>query len=500
MSKENDQFKLIDSDSLMFTESTQRERVVFLLENLSNVGNGIIVSAIRRARLFHDKLDITPWMVTSNFNPNLADYVAELKEKGSLPVQVRVLNVYDWIAEMGRTGLIKPLAPVSCEGCPGLKLITTGSGMGLQKNAYVEAGDKSQTCREEFVLNGQQILLRKTFKKGKTGTQLKTIQLRISNDTLLEFTDESEFVCHVLTNNLDVSITWHFVVDKNKAYSRLAKILRLQNLKATITAVLHNIHQLPSGRYNKNYRHLFEEEDCYDVLVTLTQEQYQNLLTLGLEPDRVKVIPHALWGKPAVYETGPRTSKRVIYLARYQPEKQHALLIRVFQRVLVRVPDAELHTYGVGALKQTLKNQVKALGLQDHIRIHGFVDDIASVYNSASLGVMPSRIEGFSLFGLECISHGCPLVAFAVQYGPRDLLEGQGAGLLIEPDNEEAMAHALIDLLQHPEKTEAMRPNAIRSASRFQVDRVAREWQTWWSDIQDIAAQKANVVAMGKIE
>jgi glycosyltransferase involved in cell wall biosynthesis len=85
-----------------------------------------------------------------------------------------------------------------------------------------------------------------------------------------------------------------------------------------------------------------------------------------------------------------------------------------------------------------------------------------------------------------------------VQYGPRDLLEGQDAGFLIEPGNEEAMAYAVIDLLQHPEKIEAMRPNAIRSANRFQVDNVVREWQAWWTDIQAIAEQKAQATATGK--
>jgi glycosyltransferase involved in cell wall biosynthesis len=262
--------------------------------------------------------------------------------------------------------------------------------------------------------------------------------------------------------------------------------------------VLHNTHLLPNGQYKASYRHLIQEADCCDALVTLTQEQYHDLLALGLAPDRVRVIPHPLQGKLAGCEAMAKTSKRVIYLARYAPEKQHDALIRVFQRVLVCVPDAELHTYGVGALKHALEDQVKALGLQDSIIIHGFVNDIASVYNSASLGVMSSREEGFSLFGLECLSHGCPLVAFAVQYGPRDLLEGQDAGFLIEPGNEEAMAYAVIDLLQHPEKIEAMRPNAIRSANRFQVDNVVREWQAWWTDIQAIAEQKAQATAMGK--
>ena len=91
---------------------------------------------------------------------------------------------------------------------------------------------------------------------------------------------------------------------------------------------------------------------------------------------------------------------------------------------------------------------------------------------------------------LECLAHGCPTVSFAVKYGPRDLLENQGAGILIEPNNEEAMAQTLIDLFRHPEKIEAMRPHAIRSASRFTPEIVIDLWKAWWIDMQAIVAQR----------
>lgn len=469
------------------TSSTAR--IAFLLEGMTRVGNGIVVSAIRRAGLFSDKLGIAPWIITSNFDPNLLEYVAELKSTGALPPDTQVCNVYHWLAEMAGEGAVKPLARAFAQDIGNLTLVTSEDAAGLRKHSYVDAADKPQTWREEFVFNDR-IFLRKLFKEGKTGLQLNAIHMRGANGALREFRSESEWACHVVGMNLQADIPWHFVVDKNRRFAHLAGTPAIQTLCKTITAMLHNTHVLPSGKYRSDYRHLIENPGCVDRLITLTQEQYRELLSQGYPEERLRVIPHALRPPPAGSEPPQRAAKRAIFLSRYAPVKQHEMLIRIFQRVLLQVPDAELHTYGTGPLKEKLAKQVRKLGLQERIKINGFVEDIETVYATATLGVLPSATEGFSLFVLECLAHGCPTVSFAVKYGPRDLLENQGAGILIEPNNEEAMAQTLIDLFRHPEKIEAMRPHAIRSASRFTPEIVIDLWKAWWIDMQAIVAQR----------
>ncbi|WPM84249.1 hypothetical protein QNH14_15130 [Apirhabdus apintestini] len=49
-------------------------------------------------------------------------------------------------------------------------------------------------------------------------------------------------------------------------------------------------------------------------------------------------------------------------MARYAPEKQHALLIRAFKRVLTQLPDAELHTWEPGRCAMRWKNRWRQPG------------------------------------------------------------------------------------------------------------------------------------------
>ena len=133
---------------------------------------------------------------------------------------------------------------------------------------------------------------------------------------------------------------------------------------------------------------------------------------------------------------------------------------------------------------------VKRNGLTRHIFLHGFSADLAEIHRRSSCSVLCSNHEGFSLFALESLAYGTPQVSFDIKYGPRDLLQDSGAGILVNPDDEQALADALIALLTDPQKLSEMQENAHRHAAHFSEQQVARRWQAWWHEIQSLREEK----------
>lgn len=459
--------------------SGKTERVLFLCENLRNVGNGIEVATLNRSRLFDRQLGQTPWIVTSAYSPQLVERVAEFKQQGLLPQQTEVFNVYNWLVTMRKQGRIKGLSEGLPAGLTGLPDTQPD-----QVTAVKYFDDEQQTTHEMFVDDQQQILLNKRYQVIRGKNTLVSIEMHSTEQGVVSWSQESAFVAAILEANLDPQVRWHFIVDKNRPWRDFVNSKPAERFNATLSIVIHSTHRTASGLIKGSYQHIFSQPELFDQLLVLTHEQQQDLLSEGFPATKLRVIPHAIEPERLPDSLQKVPTQRVIYMARYAAEKQHRLLINAFERVVKVVPQAKLHTYGKGALRNELKQLVQHKNLENNITIDGFSSDLAAIHQHAYCAVLCSEHEGFSLLGLESLAYGTPLVSFNIKYGPRDLLEGFDAGVLVDAGKEEALADALIDLLRHPEKQQRMQDQALLSAKRFSDNLVAVKWQAWWSALQ----------------
>lgn len=91
---------------------------------------------------------------------------------------------------------------------------------------------------------------------------------------------------------------------------------------------------------------------------------------------------------------------------------------------------------------------------------------MAELYNALDLLVAPSRWEGFGLMLVEAMACALPIVASRVGAIPDVVVEGQTA-TLVSPGDVPALAHAVLGLLNHPERRAAMACAAPRRAQEF---------------------------------
>lgn len=450
-------------------------QIMFLGENLRNVGNGIEVAMARRARLLVERLGQTPCIMTSAWNPVLGQTVEQFKQGGRLPQGVRVLSIYDGLLALRDSGELTALAWQP----PGPLLGRTRSDNGLYRLQFAHQDDPQRLALEVFVDGYSQALLVKHYRTRNDKAVLARIDWQLTGRGVVSFFSESAWLAALLNATLAPAVRWHFIVDKNLPWRDFVLSDPRARFNATVTAFIHSTHRLSDGRLKQAYAHLLTPQAPVDELLMLTQAQRDELADDGVARQRLRVMPHAAPDIPQ-HLAPDAASRRVLYMARYSAEKRHDLLIRAFQRVVQAVPDAELHAWGTGPLRQGLVRQVAQLGLEKSVKIHGFTRDVAEVHRQSCCAVLCSDQEGMPQFGLEALSYGTPLVTMDIKYGPRDLLSGFDCGRLVANGDEQALAEALIELLTHPERLAQMRHQARLSAARYHPDIVADRWREWW--------------------
>jgi glycosyltransferase involved in cell wall biosynthesis len=114
-----------------------------------------------------------------------------------------------------------------------------------------------------------------------------------------------------------------------------------------------------------------------------------------------------------------------------------------------RVPDALLVVAGRGPEAAALQDRIGALGLEEHVRLLGFVPDaqLPLAYRAADLCVMPSQaLEGFGLTALESLASGTPVLVTPVG-GLPEVVEGLDGDLVLAGTDARAIGIGLAEAL-----------------------------------------------------
>ncbi|HMH52711.1 MAG TPA: glycosyltransferase [Candidatus Acidoferrum sp.] len=163
----------------------------------------------------------------------------------------------------------------------------------------------------------------------------------------------------------------------------------------------------------------------------------------------------------------PNARPILFTLRNLQPRMGLDELIRAVDLLRRQVPDVLLAIGGDGALRGELESLVARLGLAEHVRFLGFVDEahLARCYQAADAFVLPTQaLEGFGLVTVEALACGTPVLGTAVGATP-EILGPLSKSLLFSGTSAAAMAEDLarfLDELSH----DAAGGEALRRACR----------------------------------
>ena len=146
-------------------------------------------------------------------------------------------------------------------------------------------------------------------------------------------------------------------------------------------------------------------------------------------------------------------------VARFDPVKQHEILVKAVAMVAERHPNAVLLLAGDGPEKVRIEQRAKELKVQV-VFTPGAIAWNKNAYSSCSVYVTCSSKEGLPLAPLEAMASGLAVVATDVP-GHRDVVDRDRTGLLVAPSGgaeklAKALAEGITLLLDDPERRERM--------------------------------------------
>jgi glycogen(starch) synthase len=199
------------------------------------------------------------------------------------------------------------------------------------------------------------------------------------------------------------------------------------------------------------YGNLLQTADWVNTVSQAALTQLQQLL-----PDvipRSSVIHNGIDGKGFVPKPLPTEYPRLLFLGRLHYQKGVDIALRAFAAVLRHVPHARLIVAGDGHERAALQRQTEQLGLTQAVDFLGWIapEQVPAIIGSATMLVIPSRWEGLPNTALQAAMMGRAVIGTKVG-GLPEIVEHQQTGLLVEPENVDALTEAIVSLLKSPQR------------------------------------------------
>ena len=142
----------------------------------------------------------------------------------------------------------------------------------------------------------------------------------------------------------------------------------------------------------------------------------------------------------------------ILAVGRLSSEKGPANLLQAAALLdkMSDVPDFRIVIVGDGPEKENVIRLTSRLGIEKRIAMEGYQTEVRPYYSLGTMLALPSRSEGSPNVVLEAMAAGLPIAATAVG-GVPEILEDGVTGLMVPPDNPQALADAMLRILRDKE-------------------------------------------------
>lgn len=189
---------------------------------------------------------------------------------------------------------------------------------------------------------------------------------------------------------------------------------------------------------------------------------------------KIQVIPNALPEFDKRQQINVEQQNKIIYVGRFAWEKDPEILIRAMDFVAKKNPNWVLEMAGTGPLLNPMKALVKELNLDSNVVFLGNVNQVATLYQSAKILVLPSVVEGFPNTLIEAMSFGLPCICFNdIPY--EDIITPQMDGYVVSERSAKLLANAINEIIGDDALRETIGKNAQVSVKRFSKEKIAQK-------------------------
>jgi phosphatidylinositol alpha-mannosyltransferase len=222
---------------------------------------------------------------------------------------------------------------------------------------------------------------------------------------------------------------------------------------------------------------------------------------------RFVIIPNGIdvehFGNDAIKPIPRFTDGRlnILFVGRLEKRKGFGYLLRAFHRIQSQIPETRLIVVGpydkedkAPFIRFARANRIR------HVKFVGYVpsEDIPRYYHTCHVFCAPSTgFESFGIVLLEAMASGKPVVATDIP-GYRSVLTDGQEGLLVEPENETALAEAIMRLIKQPDLARRMGERGRQTAHYYAWPRIAEQVAEYYEEL--LAQRQRDVDARERAE
>lgn len=175
----------------------------------------------------------------------------------------------------------------------------------------------------------------------------------------------------------------------------------------------------------------------------------------------------------------------IISVGRLVEQKNQKMLIEAFSKIAKEYSNYKLKIFGTGPLELSLKKQIEELNLSNKIMLCGVCDDIKTELEKARIFVLSSDYEGMPNALIEAMAVGLPVISTDCPCGgPKELIENEKNGLLIEVGNVEELEKKMKYLIENQEKAIEMGKNAEQIKETLNSVNILKQWECYIEEMK----------------
>ncbi len=428
---------------------------------------GLTAAMLQRSRMFDRRGGVPVHVLTCNDREDSADLADELARRDALSDGVRLTNLWDWVRDNDLGG----------------RRVRAADGFAPLPSSAAEERAAG--------------VLRRRIRTDETGTVLQIDHLRA--DGTLAASDRRDVprasgkmrrVVITCDDAGSPTAAWNgvrelyrawldrltggersFLLVDSKAMARFAADYRRPHV--VVVHVVHGSHLTDDGTEIRASRaEVFARLGAFDAVVFCTDRQARDARRHAGPLPLLAAVAHPVTIPPDIDISSPR--RGAVVLSRLAGIKRVEDAVDAVRLTRPDHPELTLDVYGDGPSRAALEARAEG---DPCIRFRGFDPAATRSLASASVLLMTSRSEAFSMVVAEAMASGCLPVAYDVPYGPRELIDDGRTGWLVPAGDVRALADTLARAMELDAAVlSRMRHAAVARARLYDERAILEQW------------------------
>ena len=233
---------------------------------------------------------------------------------------------------------------------------------------------------------------------------------------------------------------------------------------------------IATKKYINKVKKYFKNIDDIVVMTKKAKTNYEEWLKDSNSNARVHNISNMI--EKVDTKIANFNNNTIISVGRLEPVKDFSTLLDIFSKVHEKNSKLRLKIVGEGSQRELLESKIEKLNLKEYVTITGRIssDRVKDELASASVFVLTSICESFSLVLCEAMECGLPCLSFNIDVGPKEIIKDGYNGILVKERNIDEMADNIIKLLNDEEKWKMISKNSLEEVKKYYSENVAKEW------------------------